>query len=330
MRYPPVAETSAITYRTFLNSDPPKLVQLWHRCELGRGAASGFSYDALEFLNFSQRYFDREGFIVAVDEETDRIVGFVHAGFGPNEDFSALSHDRGLICAIMVDPAKRGHGIGRELVARAEAYLRELGSREIIAGPAAPFDPFYIGLYGGSRPTGFLESDPHAEPFFRSLGYEPSERYAVLQRDIVNTRDPMNFRLVTVKRKMKLSIAGGPARTDWWWMTRYGRLETLRFMLEPKLGGEPVASVTVLGLDLYLQKWQQRVVGLIDLKVDESARRKGYAMALLTELCKRLRDEMVTLVEAHVCEENEAALKVFKFSGFERVDTGIVYRKVLE
>ncbi|QDT36455.1 putative acetyltransferase [Stratiformator vulcanicus] len=332
-RYPPVqhvAETSAITYRSFRNSDPPALVALWHDCELGRGAASGFSYDALEFLNFSQRYFDPNGFIVAVEEGSDDIVGFVHAGFGPNEDFSALTKERGAICAIMVRPQFRGLGVGRELLSRAEAYLRDNGATELIAGPAPPFDPFYIGLYGGSRPTGFLESDPDAEPFLTKLGYEPAERYFVLQRDIVNTRDPLNFRLVNVRRKMKLSIAAGSPRSDWWWMTRYGRLETLRFLLEPKSGGESVASVTVIGLDLYLQKWHQRVVGLIDLNVNEDSRRKGYAQTLLTELCKRLRDEMVTLVEAHVSESNTAALKVFEYSGFEKIDTGVVYRKQAE
>ncbi|QDT66457.1 GNAT family N-acetyltransferase [Calycomorphotria hydatis] len=317
-----------IEYRHFHNADPPKLVALWHACQLGRGAAGGFSYDALEFLNFSQRYFDPRGLIVAVDSESKKIVGMVHAGFGPNEDESAINNELGVICLLLVHPDFRKQGVGRELLQRGEEYLYGKGAKTVYAGAFAPNDPFYVGLYGGSRPTGFLESDPDAAPFMAKAGYEPDQRFAILQRDIVNSRDPMNFRLVTIRRKMELVIRHDHANPTWWWMTRYGRMETLRFQLQPKTGGEEVASVTVLGLDLYLQKWQQRVIGLIDLTVDEEDQRKGYGQALLAELCRRLRDEMVTVVEAHVAETNNPAMGVFKASGFERVDTGIVYRKV--
>ena len=68
-----------IEYRPFRNSDPPQLVRLWHESGLGRGAARGFSYDALDRLLLGQHYFDRAGLIVACDGT--QIVGFVHAGF---------------------------------------------------------------------------------------------------------------------------------------------------------------------------------------------------------------------------------------------------------
>ena len=71
-----------IEYRRFHNSDPPRLVSLWHACRLGPGAAEGFSFDAFETVNFSQPYFDPDGLIVAFDGA--EAVGFVHAGFGSN------------------------------------------------------------------------------------------------------------------------------------------------------------------------------------------------------------------------------------------------------
>lgn len=318
-----------IEYRRFHNSDPPRLVSLWHDARLGRGAAAGFSTDAFELLNFSQRYFDRDGLIVAIDTESDDLAGFVHAGFGPNDDQSALDTGVGVICATVVRPDRRRQGIGRELVFRAETYLRDRGAETILAGPAAPFDPFYVGLYGGSQPSGFLESDEDAAPFFTAIGYEPIERFAVLQRDLQTGRDPMSFKVVTIRRKTQLGMTHGPDDPSWWWTTRYGRLDTLRFVLVPKAGGDPIAGVTILGLDLYLPKWQERVIGMTDLSVPHDERRKGYGQALLLEVAKRLREELVNKLEAHVAEKNAAALLTFESAGFSRVDTGVVYRKVL-
>jgi ribosomal protein S18 acetylase RimI-like enzyme len=316
-----------IEYRRFHNSDPPRLVALWHAARLGRGAAGGFSSDAFELLNFAQRYFDREGLIVAVDAGTGDVVGMVHAGFGPNETKSDIDTGVGVICAVLVRPEYRRQGIGRELVRRAEDYLRSRGSETILAGPAAPFDPFYVGLYGGSQPSGFLESDPDAAPFFMTLGYEPAERIAILQRDLQSGRDPMSFKVVNVRRKTQLGMSHDFDDPSWWWMTRYGRLDSLRFVLTAKSGGESLASVTVLGLDLYLPKWQERVIGLTNLRVPDDERRKGYGQALLLEVGKRLREELVNKLEAHVGESNSVALKTFEGAGFARVDTGIVYRK---
>lgn len=314
-----------IEYRSFRNSDPPRLLGVWHACRLGRGAVEGIATDAFELLNFAQPYFDPEGLILACDGA--EVVGFVHAGFGPNDDESGLSHETGVVCAVLVHPDHRRRGIGRELVARAENYLRSHGSINILAGPAPPYDPFYVGLYGGVQPAGFLESDPDAAPFFQAVGFQPVERRAVLQRDIVNTSDPVSFRQMTLRRKMELAVADSPERMTWWWLTRYGRLDSVRFLLVPKGGGEPVAAVTAIGLDLYLPKWNERAVGLCDLDVPRAERRKGYAQTLIVESCRRLRQELVTRVEAHAPENDPIIVPLLEKSGFERVDTGVVYRR---
>jgi ribosomal protein S18 acetylase RimI-like enzyme len=55
--------------------------------------------------------------------------------------------------------------------------------------------------------------------------------------------------------------------------------------------------------------------------------RKGYAQALLVETCRRLKDELVTLAEAHAVESNLPVIKLLESCGFTRVDTGVVYVK---
>lgn len=316
-----------IEYRRFQNADPPRLIELWHAAHLGRGAAIDFPADAFEQFVFSQPYFDRDGLIVAVDSDSGRVIGMGHAGFGPNDQKAGLSQHIGVICAIMVHPEFRRRNIGRELVDRLEGYLKLRGAETILAGPAAPFDPFYVGLYGGSRPSGFLESDADAGPFFLALGYEPAERFIVLQRDLQSGRDPMNFRMVNIRRQTELSLANDQEDTSWWWMTRYGRLDSLRFQLADKADKTALAAVTIIGLDLYLPRWRERVIGLLDLEVPEQSRQHGYGQALLLEIAKRLRSEFVSRLEAHVSESNQAALRTFESAGFEAIDNGVVYRK---
>ncbi len=314
-----------IEYRSFHNSDPPQLVALWNGTPLGRGVASGISTDAFETLNFSQPFFDPRGLIVACNG-TD-IVGFAHAGFGSNTNGSALSKDAGVICAALVHPGFRNQGIGRELVRRAEQYLKDEGATSIYAGPAEPRDPFYFGLYGGTQPAGFLESDPDGAPFFTALGYEPVDRYGIYQCVLEQQKTPMSFRLVNLRRKMEVVASHQPPSASWWWFTRYGRLDSLRFVLRPKEGGPNVAAMTILGLDLYMTSWQERAVGFAELDVLESEHRKGYGQMLVLDVCKRLKDELVTLVEAHAHESNVAVIGLLQSAGFTQVDTGVVYRR---
>ena len=313
-----------IEYRPFRNSDPPQLVRLWHESGLGRGAARGFSYDALDRLLLGQHYFDRAGLIVACDGTL--IVGFVHAGFRGDASGGWIDRTEGAICVVVVHPTFRRHGIGRELLARGEAYLRQLGATSIQAGAAPPCDPFYHGLYGGSEVSGFLESNSDAAPFLKALGYQPAQRIVVLQRNL-KQGDPISFRLSLIRRKMDTFIFATPESPAFWWYSRYGRLENVQFRLVPKGGGEAVAAVTVSGMDLYVEPWGERAIGLSELIVKDVSRRQGHAQTLLIEVIRRMRQEQVSLAEAHITEENTAAIATFKSVGFQQIDCGVVYRQ---
>jgi ribosomal protein S18 acetylase RimI-like enzyme len=190
-------------------------------------------------------------------------------------------------------------------------------------------DPFYFGIYGGSRPSGFLASDANADQFFRTLGYEPADSVAVFQRDISEPRDPVNFRLTTIRRKWEIILVDRTHDTSWWWETRFGRLDSIGALLVPKgnAAAPPVAGVTITGLDCYRERWRHHALGLSQLFVVDEERGKGFGQATLVETIRRLRKELVTLVELHVPSENAPALATVKSSGFTQVDTGTVYRR---
>lgn len=314
-----------VEYRPFRNSDPPHLVRLWHECNLGRGAAAGFKADSLELVNFSQPYFDAHGLILAFDG--DRPVGFVHAGFGCDDAEARLDTSCGVICAVMVVPDYRRQGIGRTLVDLAAQYLQQRGATEIQAGQSKRRDPFYFGLYGGARPTGFLESDPAAAPFFAALGYQSGPTYGVFQRDLTLGSDPIHFKLMAIRRATQLVMADQPAAPTWWWFCHTGRVDSLRFRLAPKKGGPPIAGVSVIGLDSYIAKWNARAIGLVDVFVRDQDRGKGYGRALLVEVTRHMRQELITLAEIHAPDANEVAVSAISAAGFLRIDTGVVYTK---
>lgn len=319
-------KSSLIEYRPFRNADPPQLVRLWNACELGRGAVKGFRCDILDAYVFAEPYWDRHGMIVAVSD--GQIVGFAHAGFGPDETQSALSHDVGVICAVMVHPQFRRQGIGRELMSRAEQYLTSCGAGKIEAGETPKRNPFYLGLYGGSNSPGFLESDSNAAPFLTAIGYQPQQRYLVFQKDISEKDDPFDVRMVGIRRLMKLEVTDRPKNATWWWMTRQGRFDSIRFFLQPKLGnGKPVAELSCWGLDLFAMTWQERAVGFTHVIVTDSERNKGYAKTVVTEAIRRLREEMITKVELQVAETDLRTISLVESLKFTHVDTGISYAK---
>ena len=315
---------AVIEYRQFKNSDPPHVLHLWHECQLGRGAALGLRCDEFDELVIAQTYFDPAGLILACHD--GQVVGFVHAGFGANADRSWLSTEEGVICAVMVHPSMRRRGIGTALVRHAEQYLRTRGSTRIFAGGAEPRDPFYCGIYGGSQSAGFLMSDAAAEPFFARLGYSLLEQHLVFQRSLgVGSADPVGARLVNVRRTTRLTALNQDPNS-WWWQTRYGRLDAMHLALVPRTGGTPLARISVVGLDRYLNTWQTRGIGLLGLYVSEANRQKGYGQALLIEVCRRVRDDMVQLAEAHAPQSDQAAIGVLESAGFKQIDAGQVYR----
>ncbi len=323
-----VCGKSAVLYRPFHNTDPPRLHQLWHACQLGRNAAEGFPCDVFELLAISPPFFERSGLIVA--EHAGRIAGFVHAGFAVNRQETALDPQQGILAALMVHPEFRRQGIGRELVRQAELWLRSRGSLSVEAGSGPGRSGFYCGIYGGLEPSGFCSSAAPWKEFFAALGYGPGQETCVLRRDLSQTRDPVNARLLRHRRDLKLVITDRPGAETWWWFVRFAHLDSLRFEMRTRAGEELVASGQIVGMDLYIPKWGVRSVGIRGIYVPEARRRYGYAQSLVHEICRCLREESVQLVEAQVTSDNAPAVELFTSARFELHARLLTFRRTLE
>jgi ribosomal protein S18 acetylase RimI-like enzyme len=314
-----------IHYRTFRNSDPPVLVDIWRARAQERGLIQPMSTALFEELVLSKPYFENEGLIVALDEE--KPVGFVHAGFGPNEDQSGLSMEHGVTCMLIVRPDYRRLGIGQELLARSEAYLRSRGARVLYAGGIRPHNPFYLGLYGGSELPGVLDSDADAQRRYRARGYQDVDRTRLYHRELAGFRPPVDRQQMQIRRQKVVHATVDPPTTTWWEACTMGAFDRTRFELVGRDGGPPVASMTVWSMEPISASSGVRSTGLYDLQVSAAERRKGMAVFLLSEAFRQLQAAGVSRVEAQAMQDNEMAARLLIKLGFQQVDQGVVLRK---
>lgn len=314
-----------VHYRSFRNDDPPRLAQIWNDAFNGRGAVHLRHSNPLERHAFAKPYFDAAGLILAEDDNVP--VGFVHGGFGSNEQENAIDPSKGVICLVAVRPAYRRRGIGTELLRRGEAYLREHGAKTLHAGLMKPWNPFYLGLYGGSDLPGILSSDFEAAPFFEHHQYHPLEKCLVFQRrldDVINIADG---RFAAFRRRFEMRILPQVAISSWWQECSLGLVEPVEFRLEEKGNNKPIARATAWEMEGFSWRWNQPTVGIVDLQVRENLRRQGIGKFLMTQILRYLQDQFFGLVEVQVMEQNQPAVQLVRGVGFVQVDVGRMYQK---
>ncbi len=314
-----------VQYRSFRNTDPPGLVEIWNESFAGRGVARLRHPSVLERHVMAKSYFDPAGLIVA--EENGEPAGFVHAAFGPNQRETLLSKSVGIICMLGVRPAFRKHGIAAELLKRGESYLKERGAQTINAGMMRPLTPFWFGLYGGSDLPGVLLSDNDAAPFLESQGYRSWDTTLVFQRQLDHPVNVADGRFVNLRRRYDVRILPRIAVGTWWQECVLGLVEPVEFRLEDKASGKPVARATAWEMEAFSCTWNQPAVGILDVQVRDELRRQGLAKFLLAQLLRYLQDQYFGLAEIQTLEQNLPAVNLIRSVGFDQVDTGRIYKK---
>lgn len=317
-----------ITYRTFRNSDPPHLAEIWRSQPPERALAQPGSVDVLEMLVFAKPYFDNAGLIVATDG--DEPVGFAHAGFGPRDDEQGFSRELGTTYMVMVRPNYQRRGIGRQLLAQAERYLQSQGAKVIYGGGIYPLNAFYLGLYGGSELPGVLDTVPGAQRLFQCCGYRPIDRVKVWQRSLAGFRPSVDRQQIHVRRRSLLETRDDPPARTWWDACTYGSFERTRFDLLDRQTGGRLASLVSWNIEPLATVWGVHAAGITELSVAEEHRRQGIGSFLMGEALRHLQQTGFTRVEVQTMQHNEAACSLYHKLGFELVDQGVVFRKDAE
>lgn len=316
-----------VHYRTFRNTDPPRLVDVWNQAFPGRGAVTLRNSTPLERFVLAKPYFDPAGMILA--EEDNRCVGFAHSAvvtpdFRSLEDCGTLK--QGVICMLGIRPTHRGRGIGPELLRRSEEYLLNRGAQVFLAGGYDRSNPFYFGIYGGANCPGFLQSNPEAEAFFQKSGYRIHQTVLILQLRLDAPLSIADPRFGVLRNQYQVSMRSPRKLKDWWQECTVGVVEPLEFRLKDKnhaLRGRALAWE----MEGFSARWGWPAVGVIDFEVDPAYRRAGLGKYLLATILKQLQDQYFQTVEVQIDETNAAAIQFLCPFGFEQVDLGRVYAK---
>lgn len=315
---------AVISYRTFLNGDPPALVDIWKRCPATRGLAAQVTLPDFDQLVLAKPYFDRTGLILAFDE--NQPVGFVHAGFGPNEDRTDLDRRRGVVSMLMVTEHAASEEIARELLDRAEQYLSETAN-EIFAIGVGEICPFYMGLYGGCGLPGVLQSDAARQQFFRAAGYEEIDCVKVFQRRLLDFRPPVHRLLLQFRRSTEIDLELDPPCRDWWSACTRAGFDQFCYELISQAENCDLAQATFWSMETLSKGWGEHALGLFDISVAATENREALAMHLLAEAMKQASDLGMTCVEGQAMQHDKATINVFEQLGFQQIDIGTVLRK---
>lgn len=311
--------------RPFRNTDPPHLAEIWRSQPPQRGILQPVSAPMLEFAVFSKAHFDRNGLIVA---EIDGLpVGFVHAGFGPNDDGTGLDKSIGTTHLLMMRSGYEDPALVDALLDGSEEYLRDSGATVIYAGGIKPLNSFYLGLYGGSEIPGVLQSNRWLREACVRRGYTECGQVSILQLDLVRFRPPVSRKVRQIGRVVKFEETVDPMSSCWWEACVWGSQQRDRFQLYDKLSGKEIATASFWDVQPLSASWGICTAGLFELYVDPEWRRQGCASYLLSEAFRLLRRRGVCTIEAQCMSTNDEALAFYQNLGFIEVDRGHVFRK---
>jgi len=272
--------------------------------------------------------FEATGLIVA--EKDGRIVGFVHAGFGPDLPIEStqpfqLSRELGTVAMLIVEPDLDDPELVSGLVAAAERYLQGRGAKVMYAGGLFPLNPFYWGLYGGSEGSGVLSAHKRFHSVLIARGYEPAGTTVLLEADLTvpERRDP---RAALIRRQTQLEFLDDAVPPHWWQNLALGDFQTMKARLLSRSDGAPIAQAEAWDMGWFGRGDGRSRIGLINLEVMAAHRRKGYGRFLVTEIFRRARENLVASVAVQTSAVNEAALSLYASLGFQPVDQATLYR----
>ena len=272
--------------------------------------------------------FEPNGLIVA--EREGRLVGFVHAGFGPELPIdpaapTALARSMGSIVMLVVEPVSDAYEIAMELVLCAERYLASRGAEVLYAGSQYPLNPFYWGLYGGSEAAGVPSSHFQFASALTELGYEPVSTAVHLHFDLQRP-DPRDPRAGIHRRQLETVFEEDPIDLSWWEALALGDFHPLRVGLRSRADGVEVARAFTWDMTWFGRDEGRPRLGVFGVEVHSMHRRKGYARFLFGEIVRHARERGFLTLEVQALADNEPAMSFYQAVDFEPVEQSTVFR----
>ena len=279
-----------IRFRAFRNGDPPALAELWNRGLPDREVVRPLSPHEFNEMILTRLHFDAKGLILAEDD--GRLVGFVHAAFGP-EAAAGPSHqiDRtmGTVAMLVVDHDRDDPSLELSLFAQAEAYLESRQAKVIYAGGQNELSSYYWGVYGGSECSGVLDTHQAFRRGSEASGYQPVAKTIHFELDLSapEVRDP---RSLLIRRQTRLETIEDAMPANWWESSSIGCSQICRFRLLARDNERVLATASTWDMAAFGRLDGKARTGLIDVEVAAGERRKGYGRFLVGEILRHSRN----------------------------------------
>jgi ribosomal protein S18 acetylase RimI-like enzyme len=281
---------------------------------------------------FGRVNFDAAGLIVA--EQEGRIVGFVHAGFGPDIPIDGaipleLNHELGTVAMLLVEPNRDDRELLHGLIGEAEGYLRKRGAKVLYAGGLFPLNPFYWGISGGSEGCGVLSAQQALQRALAEKGYQPVGTNVLLEAEL-SAPEPRDPRGILVRRQVHVEFHDDAFPTDWWQCLALGDFQLLNARLVSRSDGCELAHAQAWDMSWFGRGDGRSRIGLISLEVSAAHRRKGYGRFLVSEVLRRARENHVGCVAVQTAATNHPALGLYQSLGFMQVERATCFRSPAE
>jgi ribosomal protein S18 acetylase RimI-like enzyme len=314
-------------FRPFRNDDPPALVDLWNRGLPDHGVVRPLSVHEFDTLVVGKLGFEHAGLIVA--ERDRQVLGFVHAGFGPEGPLgpsNRLDFSLGAVAMMVLEPGLDDVELEIGLFVAAERYLRQRGATVLYAGGQSPVNPFYWGIYGGSEFSGVLGAHASFRRAAERAGYQASATTVLLEADLSRS-EPRDARAPVLRRQVRLDVLEDALPAGWWQALAIGLFRPTQLALVDRCDERVIARATTWDIASGFGVGDGRPrIGLIDVEVDPDSRRKGFGRLLVSEVFRYAREQFAEVVAVQTAETNVAALGLYRSLGFEPVDTAVLYR----
>lgn len=315
-----------IEVRRFLNSDPPKLVEIWNSQPLGAHLAQPMTVGSMETYVFAKPYFRPETYLVAVDQGS--VVGMAHVALARDLAPHAASSSDAYLSMLLVAGHSDYAQVSAALLDAAEALARKSGAAQLIVSGDPPLGPFYFGLAGGSHNLGVPSTLEILRSRLAERGYATLDEYWAMRANIHGFRPSVSRELMQIRRAYSVEANFSPPPLPWLQSCIFMHFERSQFDLIPKLTSAGAASATFIDLPHYTQLWGVHAAALIGVEsdADGDAAKSGY---LLGEALRQLAETGVGRIETQVAKDDLGGYAMLRTLGFDEVYQAIRLAKPL-
>lgn len=300
-------------------------------CRVADGYDTARSADQFRVAVTSWPDFDpAEGLRLAVDE--GRIVGFAYGVMdGDHPDIGRILYHGGGVL-----PSWRGRGIGRRLLAEAQAAARRHAARR---PGIAPRSAVYRTLV--------TESDQDSRALLETGGYKIARYgFAMVRPTLANPPSPelppgLEARPATPETAMQIARAMAEAMSDHWGVAEYTDADLAGHLRHPLWGQIDVWQVAWEGDEVaggvlgFINEEENRDLGRSRgytecIFTRRPWRGRGVATALIGRNLRLLAERGMTEAALGVDAQNPSgALALYERVGFERRRTDLIYQRTV-